>query len=164
MEVNALLRAFCEAVERRDGRGFASLFSEDGVYHDAFYGAFAGRAKIAELINDWFYRTARDFHWEMLEPLTNGHMLYARYAFSYVSTLPEAQGRRVGFEGVSIMKLRDDLISEYREIANVGPALVALGFAPERVCKILAREGKRLREAPEMARHRLADQPQLKGA
>ena len=55
-------------------------------------------------------------------------MLYARYAFSYVSTLPEAQGRRVGFEGVSIMKLRDDLISEYREIANVGPALVALGL------------------------------------
>jgi hypothetical protein len=81
----------------------------------------------------------------MREPLTNGHMLYARYAFSYVSTLPEAQGRRVGFEGVSIMKLRARL-------------------APERVCKILAREGKRLREAPEMARHRLADQPQLKGA
>jgi len=80
------------------------------------------------LINDWFYRTARDFHWEMREPLTNGHMLYARYAFSYVSTLPEAQGRRVGFEGVSIMKLRDDLISEYQEIANVGPALVALGL------------------------------------
>ena len=44
MEVTALLRAFCDAVERRDGRSFASLFSEDGVYHDAFYGAFAGRA------------------------------------------------------------------------------------------------------------------------
>ena len=111
------------------------------------------RAKIAELINDWFYRAARDFHWDMLEPLTDGHTLYARYAFSFVSTLPEAQGRRVGFEGVSIMKLRDDLIREYREVANVGPALVALGFAPERVCKILARAGKRLRDAPEMARH-----------
>jgi hypothetical protein len=113
------------------------------------------------LINDWFYGTARDFHWEMREPLTNGHMLYARYAFSYVSTLPEAQGRRVGFEGVSIMKLRDDLISEYRE-CRAGSRRARL--APERVCKILAREGKRLREAPEMARHRLADQPQLKGA
>ena len=61
MDVNALLRAFCDAVERRDGAGFASLFSEDGIYHDAFYGAFAGRAKIAELIDDWFYRTALDF-------------------------------------------------------------------------------------------------------
>ena len=128
MDVTALLRAFCDAVERRDGAGFASLFSEDSVYHDAFYGAFVGRAKIAELIDDWFYRTAHDFRWDMHEPVTDGHTLYARYAFSYVSTLPEAQGRRVGFEGVSIMKLRDDLIVEYREVANVGPALVALGL------------------------------------
>jgi hypothetical protein len=45
------------------------------------------------------------------------------------------------------------------QVANVGPALVALGFAPERVWKILAREGKRLRDAPEMARHRLTDRP-----
>ena len=99
MDVIALLRAFC--VERRDGAGFASLFSEDSVYHDAFYGAFGGRAKIAELIDDWFYRTAHDFRWDMHEPVTDGHTLYARYAFSYVSTFPEAQGRRVGFEGVA---------------------------------------------------------------
>jgi hypothetical protein len=116
-------------------------------------GAFVGRAKIAELIDDWFYRTAHDFRWDMHEPVADGLTLYARYTFSYVSTLPEAQGRRVGFEGVSIIKLRDGLIVEYREVANVGPALVALGFAPERVCKILAREGKRLRGAPEMGRH-----------
>ena len=153
MDATALLRAFCDAVERRDGAGLSTLFSEDGVYYDAFYGAFAGRARIAELIDDWFYRTARNFRWDMLEPLTDGRTLYARYAFSYVSTLPEAQGRRVGFEGVSIMKLRDGLITEYREVANVGPALVALGFVPERVCKILAREGERLRDSPEMARH-----------
>ena len=126
MDATTLLRAFCDAVERRDGADFASLFSEDGVYHDAFFGAFAGRAKIAELIDDWLYRTAHDFRWDMREPLTDGHTLYARYAFSYVSTLPEAQGRRVGFEGVSIMKLRDGQIIEYREVANVGPALVAL--------------------------------------
>ena len=153
MDATALLRAFCDAVERRDGAGLSTLFSEDGVYYDALYGAFAGRARIAELIDDWFYRTARNFRWDMLEPLTDGRTLYARYAFSYVSTLPEAQGRRVGFEGVSIMKLRDGLITEYREVANVGPALVALGFVPERVCKILAREGERLRDAPELARH-----------
>ena len=153
MDATALLRAFCDAVERRDGAGLSTLFSEDGVYYDAFYGAFAGRARIAELIDDWFYRTARNCRWDMLEPLTDGRTLYARYAFSYVSTLPEAQGRRVGFEGVSIMKLRDGLITEYREVANVGPALVALGFVPERVCKILAREGERLRDAPELARH-----------
>ena len=69
MDVTALLRAFCDAVVRRDGAGFGSLFSEDGIYHDAFYGAFAGRAKIAELIDDWFYRTAHDFRWDMHDRL-----------------------------------------------------------------------------------------------
>jgi ketosteroid isomerase-like protein len=148
-----MLRTFCDCVERRDGAGFAALFADDGVYHDVFYGAFAGRAKIAGMIEDWFYRTARDFRWDMHEPVTDGRMLYARYTFSYVSTLPEAAGKRVGFEGVSIMKLRDGLIADYREVANVGPAFVALNFAPERVCRILAKEGEALQKDPTMARH-----------
>jgi hypothetical protein len=40
MNVSAMLKTFCEAVERRDGKAFAELFTEDGVYHDVFYGAF----------------------------------------------------------------------------------------------------------------------------
>jgi hypothetical protein len=36
MDVAALLRAFCDAVEQRDGQSFAALFAEDGVYHDVF--------------------------------------------------------------------------------------------------------------------------------
>ena len=112
MEPSALLKAFCSAVERRDGKGFASLFTEDGVYHDVFYGAFKGHAKIAEMIDDWFYRTAHGFRWEMHRPVSDGKMLYAYYTFSYVSKLPEAEGKRVGFEGVSIMTLRDGKIAE----------------------------------------------------
>ena len=111
MNVPAMLRAFCDAVERRDGAAFADLFTEDGVYHDVFYGAFAGRAKIAEMIDDWFYRSAVDFRWDMHEPVSDGETLYARYTFSYRSTLPEVKGARVMFEGVAIMKLRDDKIS-----------------------------------------------------
>ena len=153
MDTTALLQAFTSAVERRDGKSFAALFAEDGVYHDIFYGPFKGRTKIAEMIDDWFHRTARDFRWDMHQPVSDGRMLYARYTFSYVSTLPEAQGRRIGFEGVAIMSLRDGQIVEYREVANVGPAFVALGFAPERVCKILAREGSELARQPEMQRH-----------
>lgn len=154
MDVAGMLRAFCAAVERRDGAAFAALFSEDAVYHDVFYGDFVGRAKIAEMIDDWFYRTACDFRWDMHEPVCDGATLYARYTFSYVSTLPEAAGKRVGFEGVSIMKLRDGSICDYREVANVGPAFVALNFPPERVCKILAKEGAALAKDPAMARHR----------
>ena len=153
MDVTELLKRFCSAVERRDGKAFAALFAEDGVYHDVFYGDFRGREKIAAMIDDWFYRTAKDFRWDMHRPVSDGRMLYAYYTFSYVSTLPEAQGRRVGFEGVSMMGLRDGLITEYREVANVGPAFVALGFAPERTARILAKEGAHLRDRPEFARH-----------
>jgi ketosteroid isomerase-like protein len=153
MDIAVLLKSFCAAVERRDGDGFSKLFSEDGVYHDVFYGAFPGRAKIAGMIDDVFYSTARDFRWDMHDPVFDGRTLYARYTFSYVSTLPEAKGGRVGFEGVSILKVRDGMIVEYREIANVGPAFVALGFAPERVCRILAKEGATLAKDPDFARH-----------
>lgn len=153
MDIHALLDAFSNAVQQRNGTAFARLFTEDAIYHDVFYGAFEGRAKIAELIDDWFYRTAEDFRWELHDPVSDGRMLYARYTFSYKSLLPEAQGKRVMFEGVAIFILRDGLIAEYREVANAGPALVDLGFAPERVCKILAREGAELKARPEARRH-----------
>ena len=153
MDVHALLQDFCAAVERRDGKAFADLFAEDGVYHDVFYGAFTGRAKIAEMIDDWFHRTARDFRWEMFRPVSDGRTLYAYYTFSYVSTLPEAKGKRVGFDGVSIMTLQDGKIAEYREVANAGVGLLEIGFAPERVAKILAREGAHLKKRPEWRRH-----------
>ena len=153
MDASQLLKEFCSAVERRDGKAFANLFTEDGVYHDVFYGAFKGRAKIAEMIDDWFYRTAREFRWEMFRPVSDGRMLYAYYTFSYVSTLPEAEGKRVGFEGVAIMSLKDGRIAEYREVANVGPGFVDMGFAPERLAKILAKEGAQLKKQPQWQRH-----------
>jgi ketosteroid isomerase-like protein len=153
MNATAMLKEFCSAVERRDGKAFAALFTEDGVYHDVFYGAFEGREKIAEMIDDWFHRTARDLRWEMFRPVSDGKMLYAYYTFSYVSTLPESKGKRVGFEGVSIMSLRDGRIAEYREVANVGPGFVEMGFAPERIAKILAKEGAHLKKRSEWAKH-----------
>ncbi|WP_421995543.1 nuclear transport factor 2 family protein [Reyranella sp.] len=153
MNTTELLKSFCSAVERRDGQAFASLFTEDGVYHDVFYGDFKGWAKIAEMIDDWFHRTARDFRWDMHRPVSDGTMLYAYYTFSYISTLPEAEGKRVGFEGVAMMTLRDGRIAEYREVANVGPAFVELGFAPERTAKILAKEGAHLKQQPAFRRH-----------
>jgi ketosteroid isomerase-like protein len=153
MSTSDLLRAFCDAVEQRKGKAFAELFTEDGVYHDVFYGAFAGRAKIAELIDDWFYRTATDFRWDMLSPVSDGQTLYTRYTFSYRSTLPEAKGARAMFEGVAIMQLQGGKILEYNEVANTAPAFVQLNFAPERIAKIVAKQGAALKARPEMARH-----------
>ncbi len=153
MNLAITLRAFCDAVEQRNGKAFSELFAEDGVYHDVFYGAFAGRAKIAELIDDWFYRTATDFRWDMHTPVSDGHTLYARYTFSYRSTLPEAKGARAMFEGVAIMTLREGKISEYHEVANTAPAFVDMNFAPERIAKIVEKQGAALKARPEMARH-----------
>jgi ketosteroid isomerase-like protein len=153
MDTAKMLRAFCDAVEQHNGKAFAQLFTEDGVYHDVFYGAFAGHAKIAEMIDDWFYRTATDFRWDMHAPVSDGHTLYARYTFSYRSKLPEAKGARAMFEGVAIMRLRDGRIAEYHEIANTAPGFVDMNFAPARIAKIVARQGAALKARPEMARH-----------
>jgi ketosteroid isomerase-like protein len=153
MNISAVLRSFCDAVEQRDGAAFAALFSEDGVYHDVFYGAFEGRPRIAEMINEHFYRTAADFRWDMHAPVSDGETLYARYTFSYRSLLPEAKGARAMFEGVAIMKLSDGRIAEYREVANTAPAFVDLNFAPERIAKIAAKQGAALKARPEMRRH-----------
>ncbi len=153
MSTTAMLRAFCDAVEQRNGKAFAELFTEDGIYHDVFYGAFEGRDRIAAMIDDWFYRTATDFRWDMHDPVTDGTTLYARYTFSYRSTLPEAKGARAMFEGVAIMTLRDGRIANYHEVANTAPAFVDLNFAPERIAKIVGKQGAELRARPEMARH-----------
>lgn len=153
MNISAMLHSFCHAVERRNGKAFAALFTEDGVYHDVFYGAFEGRAEIADMIDDHFYRTATDFRWDMHDPVSDGETLYARYTFSYRSLLPEAKEARVMFEGVSIMKLRGGQIAEYREVANTAPGFVDMNFTPERIAKIAARQGAALKARPEMARH-----------
>jgi ketosteroid isomerase-like protein len=153
MDTTILLCAFCDAVEQRNGAVFADLFTEDGVYHDVFYGAFAGRAKIAEMIDDWFYRTATDFRWDMHTPVSDGETLYARYTFSYRSLLPEARGARAMFEGVAIMQLRDGKIACYNEVANTATGFVDMNFTAERIAKIVAREGAALKARPEMKRH-----------
>ena len=66
----------------------------------------------------------------MHSPVTDGKTLYAHYTFSYRSTLPEAKGARVMFEGVAMMKLRDGKILEYHEVANTAPAFVDMRVWP----------------------------------
>ena len=78
MQPDTMLNEFCRAVEQRDGTAFAALFTEEGVYHDVFYGSFEGRAKIAQMIDDWFYRAADNFRWDMHDPVSDGRTLYAR--------------------------------------------------------------------------------------
>jgi hypothetical protein len=155
VDVAGILAGLSQSAELHDGALAADWFTEDGVYHDVFYGEFRGRDGILRL-TEVIHTAGADYRWDFHEPVTDGETLYARYTFSYRSTLPEARGRRAMFEGVSIMKLRDGKIAEYREIAVTEPALVEMNFTPERIAKICARKGAALKARPEMQRH-LAD-------
>lgn len=153
MTPTELLSRFTSAVEAGDGAAFAALFTADGVYHDVFYGEFQGRDRIGAMLTDWFHRDARDFRWDMHDPVSDGTTLYARYVFSFTSKLPGAEGRRAMFEGVSIMTLKDGLIARYQEVANTAPGLVDLGFAPDRLARRFTKESTELRARPESTRH-----------
>lgn len=148
-----MLDKLCRAAEQRDGTTFATYFTDDGSYHDSFYGEFAGRERIAQFINDSLYRHATELRWDMFDPAVDGDRLYARYIFSYKSTLPEADGARAIIEGVAAMALRDGKISRYDEIINAGTAFADLNFAPERIFKLFIRQSKALRSRPEANRH-----------
>jgi hypothetical protein len=56
---------FAEAAVAGDGARFAALFTEDGCYHDVFYGLFEGRAAIADMLENRFHRDAENFRWDM---------------------------------------------------------------------------------------------------
>jgi hypothetical protein len=152
-DIQRMLDSMCRAVEAVDGKTFASYFAEDGIYYDDFYGEFAGRERIAALINEWFNKYARDMRWDMIEPIYQDGRLSVRYVFSYNSRLPEANDARTMFEGVSLMKLKNGKITEYREIIACGTAFVDMNFHPERIFKIFARKADAMKAKPEVQRH-----------
>ena len=87
----------------------------------------------------WLHKDARALRWDMLEPVVENDRLYARYLFSYNSTLPEARNARAMYEGVAIMQLRNGQIADYREVISRGTAFVDMHFHPERISKIFGR-------------------------
>ena len=148
----ARIREMVGAVERGDGAGVRACFTEEGVYDDVFYGVFKGDG-IISLINDYFWRDATDFRWDMHDPVAAGGIGYARYVFSYRPKLEGVGEGRAIFEGVAICRMRDGLIDEYREVARESVALAAMDFAPERIAKYLSKQNRELRSRTEAARH-----------
>ncbi len=64
MALKTLLRGFAAGVEAGDGRGLAACFTckrQDSIYHDTFYGEFEGRAAIADMLENRFWRNAEGF-------------------------------------------------------------------------------------------------------
>jgi uncharacterized protein (TIGR02246 family) len=135
----ALLERMTSAICAGDADGAAACFTPDGVYHDGFYGEFAGRKEVARMVREFFWRDARDFAWRVIDPVSDGSTGYARYEFSYVSKLPGAEGRRTGFSGISCCELEEGLIRHYGEQFERAPVLAKLGFSDERILKSVKR-------------------------
>lgn len=148
----ALLTRMTQAAIRGDGTAVMHCFTPHGVYDDVFYGRFEGEA-IVDLIERYFHRDAERFIWDLHDPVCSGNVGYARYVFSYDSKLAATVGTRAIFEGVSICELEGGRISRYREVANAAVGLSCLGFAPERLARIVARAADELKQRTEVARH-----------
>jgi hypothetical protein len=147
-----LLDRFAHAVGARDTEGLAALFATDGVYDDYFFGPHRGRESIAHML-DRFYVGGEDFVWQFLEPAFAGSTGYARYCFSYRSREPESRGQLIVFEGTSCFRLRDGLIAHYSEVFDRGVAFTQLGYAPERIVKLLGRYAQGFRQSEGVKRH-----------
>jgi hypothetical protein len=148
-----LLHRFTAACEAGDGQAFARTFTGDGEYHDVFYGVFKGRAAIADMLENYFWRDAEGFRWEMLEAVDDGRTGYARWRFSFASKLPQAAGKRVYMEGVGHFRLRDGLLSRYEDYARAGECLVQLGHDPARLHRILEKMAERQNATAEAKAH-----------
>lgn len=150
-----LLDRFTQAVEAGDGNALADLFTPGGVYDDTFYGAFEGRNAIVDMLENRFWGDAEAFLWDMYEPVfdTGRNLGYARWVFSYTSTMDDSRGRRAAFNGMSQFSLEGGLIVAYREVFSAGLALVQLDMAPQRVDTILRRLVENHKSDPEWDRH-----------
>lgn len=144
---------FAAAVAANDGNGLADLFTGDGVYDDYFFGpSKPGRRGIVEML-DHFHEGGKAFKWEFFDIVETGTLGYAGYRFSYDSTLPDAKGARVVFEGIGRFRLKDGKIEHYSEVFDRGAALAQLDFAPERLKKIALKYASALKARPESSGH-----------
>lgn len=147
------IREMVRAVEQADADEVAACFTPDGIYHDVFYGDFAGREAIADMIANYFHRDASDFRWDIHDAVEQNGLGYARYVFSYLPITELSAKGRTGFEGVAICRMRGGLIADYREIANAAVGLHGMGFAPDRLAKFIGKQRDELRSRPESVRH-----------
>lgn len=153
MDLAAHLAKFAAAVEAGDGHALADLFTDDGVYDDYFFGpSKPGRAGIVEMLAH-FYEGGTNFKWEFTDAVASNGIGYASYRFSYDSTLPDAKGARVVFDGISRFELKDGLIQRYSEVFDRGMALAQLDFAPERLKKVALKYAGALKAKSTTARH-----------
>lgn len=152
MGFNDLILKMTQSIVAKDGVRTSECFTEDGVYHDVFYGSFV-KLKIPTMVEDYFHRDASNFIWDIFDPISISNIGYARYVFSYDSKLPDCDGKRAVFEGVARCELRDGLLLSYHEVADAFAGLSQLGFSGARLKKIAEKHSSLLLARDESLKH-----------
>ena len=80
-----LIRKFSEHYQKQEVDQLVNLFSEDATYHDTFYGAFAGHAKIKEMFR-MFFRDGKNYVWDMRKVVAEPGAAMAEFFFSFLTT------------------------------------------------------------------------------
>ena len=153
MEFYELITKLTQSVCGGNSRAVAECFCDDGVYDDVFYGEFKGKKNIEDLIDNYFYRDASDFRWDIHDPVSDGVTGYCRYVFSYKPKIRGYIEKRTFFEGVAIVTVNKGLISLYREVANTLPVLERLGFSEMHLSKLAAKQGREIELRSETTDH-----------
>jgi hypothetical protein len=148
-----LITQMTQAAVRGDGAGVAACFTPDGTYDDVFYGAFTGPEAIADMIDNHFHRDGENFRWDILDPLDDGGIGYARYVFSYDSRIAGKEGKRSVFEGIICCRLEGGLIARYSEVATAATGLHLMGFSADKIAKFVARQADELVARDEVLPH-----------
>jgi ketosteroid isomerase-like protein len=136
MDFINIINTFTKSVEDNKGAKLASLFTEDGIYNDYIYGPFEGRKNIELMIKDHFYSDAKSFSWEMYDPVYQGNIGYARYRFSFTSTMDACKGSRVAVPGMAFFQFQNNLIKYYTETVNGGIPMAQLNLPAEKIKRV----------------------------
>jgi len=140
MSPTDLIDEFVRAFNRRDVPALLACFTDDGVYHDNFYGRHAGQAGLRRMF-EMMFRDGKDYAWTNQMALADDRRAATEWSFSYTVTdaVPRSAGRKVRMSGMSLFELKGGKIASYREYTDVGVALLQLGLAPESLARVLAR-------------------------
>ena len=131
-----LLTQFTSLVEQNEGTKLSLLFCENGVYDDYIYGPFKGRENISKMLSAHFHKDARELNWSMYEPVFQTNIGYAKYRFSFTSTLKESFGKRVALGGIAFFRLQNGLVEYYGESVNGGIAMAQLGLSAGKMKRV----------------------------
>ena len=147
MEFGKIVKTFTTAVENNDGETLASLFTLDGKYDDYIYGEFIGRKNIATMLTTHFHRDAKNFSWEMYDLISNESKGYARYRFSFTSTLAGSENLRVAVPGMAYFQFNGNLIEYYGEVVNGGIPMAQLNLPSKKIKRVFEKWSERALEA-----------------